>query len=61
MIERLDAIEKKYQEIQENLTSPEVYSDMNKMKALSKEAADLEDTVVSYRKYKNVLSGIEDT
>ena len=61
MIERLDAIEKKYQEIQENLTSPEVYSDMNKMKALSKEAADLEDTVVTYRKYKKVLSGIEDT
>ncbi len=61
MIERLDAIEKKYQEIQENLTSPEVYSDMNKMKALSKEAADLEDTVVTYRKYKKVLSGIENT
>ncbi|HIT22660.1 MAG TPA: peptide chain release factor 1 [Candidatus Scybalousia intestinigallinarum] len=61
MIERLDAIEKKYQEIQESLTNPEVYSDMNKMKALSKEAADLEDTVVTYRKYKKVLSGIEDT
>ena len=61
MIERLDAIEKKYQEIQESLTNPEVYSDMNKMKELSKEAADLEDTVVSYRKYKKVLSGIEDT
>ena len=61
MIDRLDAIEKKYQEIQESLTNPEVYSDMNKMKALSKEAADLEDTVVTYRKYKKVLSGIEDT
>ena len=61
MIERLDAIEKKYQEIQESLTNPEVYSDMNKMKELSKEAADLEDTVVTYRKYKKVLSGIEDT
>ena len=61
MIERLDAIEKKYQEIQESLTIPEVYSDMNKMKELSKEAADLEDTVVAYRKYKKVLSGIEDT
>ena len=55
MIERLDAIEKKYQEIQESLTNPEVYSDMNKMKELSK------DTVVAYRKYKKVLSGIEDT
>ena len=31
MIERLDAIEKKYQEIQESLTNPEVYSDMTKM------------------------------
>ena len=61
MIERLDAIEKKYQEIQESLTNPEVYSDMNKMKELSKEVADLEDTVVAYRKYKKVLSGIEDT
>lgn len=61
MLERLDAIEKRYQEIQIELANPEIYSDMNKMKSLSKEASDLEETVNTYHEYKKVLSGITDT
>ena len=34
---------------------------MNKMKSLSKEASDLEETVNAYHEYKKILSGIEDT
>ena len=61
MIERLDAIEKRYQDIQTELANPDVYSDMNKMRSLSKEASDLEETVNTYHEYKKVLVGIEDT
>ena len=61
MIERLEVIEKRYQDIQTELANPEVYSDMNKMKSLSKEASDLEETVNVYHEYKKVLSGITDT
>lgn len=61
MLERLDAIEKRYQEIQTELANPEVYSDMNKMKSLSKESSDLEETVNTYHEYQKVLTGITDT
>ena len=61
MLERLEAIEKRYQEIQTELANPEIYSDMNKMKSLSKEGSDLEETVNTYHEYKKVLSGITDT
>ena len=61
MLERLEAIEKRYQEIQTELANPEIYSDMNKMKSLSKEASDLEETVNTYHEYQKVLTGIIDT
>ena len=61
MLERLEVIEKRYNEIQKELSNPDVYSNMNKMKSLSKEASDLEETVNAYHEYKKILSGIEDT
>ena len=61
MLERLEVIEKRYDEIQKELSNPDVYSNMNKMKSLSKEASDLEETVNAYHDYKKILSGIEDT
>ncbi len=61
MLERLEVIEKRYDEIQKELSNPDVYINMNKMKSLSKEASDLEETVNAYHEYKKILSGIEDT
>lgn len=60
MFERLETIEKKYNELQIELTSPEVISDYNKLKELSKMSSDLEETVKKYHEYKSVLEGIED-
>jgi len=60
MFERLDAIEKKYNELQVDLTNPEIISDYNKLKALSKESSDLEETVKKYHEYKETIQGIED-
>ncbi len=60
MFERLDTIEKKYNELQVELTNPEVISDYNKLKELSKMSSDLEETVKKYHEYKSVLEGIED-
>ena len=60
MIERLEATEKRYNEIGEELSNPEVISDIKKMTALSKERTSLEKTVEVYRKYKKVLSDIEE-
>lgn len=61
MIERLEATLAKYNELSEELTKPEVLSDINKTKKLSKEMSDLEELVVCYKKYKKTLESIEDT
>ncbi len=61
MIGRLEVIEKKYQELQNELAKPEVYNDRNKMKSLSKEASDLEETVHTFHEYQKVLHDIIDT
>ena len=60
MIERLEAIEARYNEINLELIKPEVLGDMNQMRTLSKEASDLEETVACYHKYKKVLESIEE-
>ena len=60
MIERLNAIEEKYIELQQELSNPEIYNDMNRMKTLSKESSDLEETVTTYHRYKEVIQNIQD-
>ena len=60
MIERLEATLAKYEYLQNELTKPEVLSDIKKTREYSKEMSELEDIVNCYKKYKKVLSGIED-
>ncbi len=60
MIERLETTLQRYQEIEQALTTPEVLSDLNKTKELSKEMANLEELVTCYKKYKKVLEDIKD-
>ncbi len=59
MINRLEAIAKKYQELSEQLVKPEVLNDFNMLKKLSKEQSDLKETVETYEKYKKVLDDLE--
>ena len=60
MIERLEAIEQKYLELQDELMKPEVFSDIKKATELNKEVANLKEAYDVYQEYKKVLSGIED-
>lgn len=60
MFERLENILKKYEELKIELTKPEVLSDYNLLKKLSKEHSDLEEIVLKYTEYKNVEKGIEE-
>ena len=60
MFERLEAIKEKYEELQHDLTNPEIMSDYNKVKSLSKEASDLESTVKKLEKQVIITdTGIE--
>ena len=61
MIERLEATLEKYNHLQEELTKPEILSDIKKTREYSKEVAALEDVVTCYKKYKKVLEEIEST
>ncbi len=58
MIERLEDILNRYNVVSEELTTPEVLNDYNKMKTLSKEQSSLEETVNKYKEYKQVLEEI---
>ena len=60
MFNRLDGIVEKYNELKQELVKPEVLNDFNKLKELSKEQSELEETVVTYEKYKKVLNDIEE-
>ncbi len=49
MIERLNIIENRYNELNAKLMDPEVLSNVKKTTELSKEASSLEETVNSYK------------
>ena len=59
MIERLEAIEKRYNELSELLMSQEVISDIKKTLELTKEQTSLKEGYEIYNKYKQILSDIE--
>ena len=60
MIDRLEATLEKYNSLTEELSKPEVLSDVKKMTSLSKEQASLTDIIVKYKEYKKVVSDIND-
>jgi peptide chain release factor 1 len=58
MIETLENIAKKYQDLTAKLIQPETITNLNLTREISKEIASLEETVQTYRKYKQVLEDI---
>lgn len=61
MLERLSAIEKRYDEITELMQSNEIISDIKKMMELSKEQSGLRESYEAYQNYKKVLNDIKDS
>jgi peptide chain release factor 1 len=59
MLDRLDAIKAKFDEIGVALTNPEVVSDNKRFSQLSKEYRSLEKIVVASNQYKRLLSDLE--
>lgn len=54
MDERLKIIKNKYKDLEEELSNPEVLSDFQKLKNLSKQKSDLESIVLKYDEYINM-------
>ncbi|ARS36982.1 peptide chain release factor 1 [Pontibacter actiniarum] len=59
MLDKLEAINQRFEEVSQLLIQPDVASDMKKFKALNKEYKDLDKIVVEYKKYLNILSNID--
>ena len=60
MIDRLEAIKKRYEELTVQLSSEEVLSDYNTLMKLSKEQKKLEETYNKYIEYLNVSKNIDE-
>ena len=60
MIERLESIARRYEELSEILMDPSIASDIKKMTEASKEQASLEAAFNLYQEYKQIISGIEE-
>jgi peptide chain release factor 1 len=61
MFARLEAIEKRYEELNNLLAQPELSSDLPRLQALAQEQANLEDIVAKYRRHKTISMAIQET
>ncbi|HEY1007510.1 MAG TPA: peptide chain release factor 1 [Sphingobacteriaceae bacterium] len=59
MLDKLEAIKLRWEEVERDLSSPQAMSDMKRYAQLNKEYKDLTKIVEEYRVYKNVVSNID--
>ncbi|HLR52966.1 MAG TPA: peptide chain release factor 1 [Candidatus Avamphibacillus sp.] len=60
MLDRLQSLEDRYNELNKLLSDPDVISDVNKLREYSKEQSGLEEAVQTYREYKKIDSELKD-
>ncbi|MGH2316917.1 peptide chain release factor 1 [Planococcus sp. SE5232] len=56
MFDRLQSVEDRYDRLNELLSDPDIISDNNKLREYSKEQSDLQETVETYREYKELTA-----
>ncbi len=59
-LEKLDKLVERYQELQEELSKPEVIQDVKKYKELSKELKELQETYELYERYKKLQKELKE-
>ncbi|MGI6551218.1 MAG: peptide chain release factor 1 [Syntrophomonadales bacterium] len=60
MLDKLQSLEEKYEELSELLSQPDTVSDLTRYQRLTKALSDLTDIVNTYREYKQVLTDIKE-
>jgi peptide chain release factor 1 len=60
LINKLQAVEDKYMELESVISDPDVLADMAKWQKYNKEHSNLEPIVTAFREYKRACQGIED-
>jgi peptide chain release factor 1 len=61
MWDRLEQIDKRYQEIEKQIAMPEIASNPKQLQKLAQERAGIEDVVTRYREYKATSRSLEET
>jgi len=61
MLERLAGIEKRYEELNQQMAMPEIASDLKQLQSLAQERAGIESLVTKYREYKTTARSLEET
>ncbi|WP_294522612.1 peptide chain release factor 1 [uncultured Anaerovibrio sp.] len=60
MMDKLQAVEDKFLELESLISDPSVIEDMNRWQRYNKEHANLQPIIEAYREYKKVCQGIDD-
>ena len=60
MFEKLEAVEKRYDELTLQVADPAVIANTNEWRKLVKEHSSMEDVVLKYREYKQTLNAMEE-
>ncbi len=61
MLDQLERVEKRYQELSRQIAMPEVASDRKQLQTLAQERASIESLVTKYRQYKTTSKSLEET
>jgi len=61
MLDQLERVEKRYQELNRQIAMPEVASDLKQLQTLAQERASIEGLVTKYRQYKATSKSLEET
>jgi peptide chain release factor 1 len=61
MIDKLNALEQKFEELNRQLADPDIFSNQSNYQKVAKAHRELEGVVQKFREYKDVLKGIEGT
>lgn len=59
LLEKLEGVKARFDEVEKLITDPEVISDMKRNVKLNKEYKELEPIIKAYRDYRNVISNIQ--
>ena len=60
MFQKLEDVEKRYEELNKLISDPDVISNQNEWKKLMKEHSSIEEVVMKYREYKNTKKAMEE-
>ncbi|WP_162595912.1 peptide chain release factor 1 [Bacillus sp. CGMCC 1.16541] len=60
MFDRLEAVEARYEKLNEFLSDPEIVNNPSKLREYSKEQSDIQETVTAYQEYKEVSEQLKE-